>query len=72
MYTFIVTSSVLRSSKIEAVSTMASIARSVELDPTYTGIAHAQRAEPDPTIADAISLAARQTAETLDLPVIVC
>ncbi|MEP2946509.1 MAG: pyruvate kinase, partial [Lentilitoribacter sp.] len=57
---------------IEAVKTMASIARSVELDPTYTGIAHAQRAEPDPTIADAISLAARQTAETLDLPVIVC
>ena len=57
---------------IEAVNTMASIARSVELDPTYTGIAHAQRAEPDPTIADAISLAARQTAETLDLPVIVC
>jgi pyruvate kinase len=35
-------------------------------------IIHAQRAAPDETAADAISLAARQTAETLDLPVIVC
>jgi pyruvate kinase len=57
---------------IQAVETMASIARSVELDPTYTSIIHAQRAEPKSTVADAISLAARHTAETLDLPVIIC
>lgn len=57
---------------VKAVETMAAIARNVELDPTYKSIVHAQRAEPDSTVADAISLAARQTAETLDLPVIVC
>ncbi|MEW7008059.1 MULTISPECIES: pyruvate kinase [unclassified Lentilitoribacter] len=57
---------------VEAVLTMASIARGVEHDPTYLSIIHAQRAAPDETAADAISLAARQTAETLDLPVIVC
>lgn len=57
---------------VEAVLTMASIARGVEQDPTYLSIIHAQRAAPDGTAADAISLAARQTADTLDLPVIVC
>lgn len=57
---------------VEAVSTMAAIAREVELDPNYTGIIHAQRSEPEATGADAISLAARQIAETLELCAIVC
>lgn len=57
---------------IEAVSTMASIARRVEKDPNYPGIIHAQRPQPEATGADAISLAARQIAETLNLSVIVC
>ncbi|TWG89013.1 pyruvate kinase [Mesorhizobium sp. J18] len=55
----------------EAVATMDSIARQVELDPTYGGIINAQRSEPEATGADAISLAARQIAETLNLSAIV-
>lgn len=57
---------------VEAVSTMAAIARDVEKDPNYTGIIHAQRSEPEATGADAISLAARQIAETLKLSAILC
>ncbi len=57
---------------VEAVSTMAAIARKVERDENYTGIIHAQRSEPEATGADAISLAARQIAETLELCAIVC
>ena len=43
----------------------------VEQDPTYAGIINAQRSEPEATGADAISLAARQIAETLNLSAIV-
>lgn len=57
---------------VEAVKTMAKIAAEVETDPNYLGIIHAQRAEPNSTAADAISLAARHTAETLNLPAIMC
>ncbi|MCP8894235.1 pyruvate kinase [Shinella daejeonensis] len=57
---------------VEAVSTMASIARQVERDPHYHGIMYAQRTPPEATGADAISLAARQIAETLKLSAIVC
>lgn len=57
---------------VEAVKTMAKIAIGVETDPNYLGIIHAQRAEPNSTAADAISLAARHTAETLELPAIIC
>lgn len=57
---------------VEAVSMMASIARKVERDPNYPGIIYAQRPQPEPTGADAISLAARQIAETLNLAAIVC
>jgi len=57
---------------VEAVATMESIAREVEQDPNYSGIIHAQRPEPEATGADAISLAARQIAETLHLCAIVC
>ncbi|KAF1853647.1 hypothetical protein Lal_00030986 [Lupinus albus] len=56
---------------VEAVSTMASIASTVEQDPHYSNIIYAQRAQPEPTGADAISLAARQIAETLKLSAIV-
>ena len=57
---------------VEAVRTMSSIASRIERDPTYPGIIHAQRAEPEATGADAISAAARQIAETLELSAVVC
>jgi len=56
----------------EAVSTMSRIAQEVESDPTYRSIIVAQRDAPEATGADAIADAARQIAETLDLPAIVC
>ncbi|MGF9563365.1 pyruvate kinase [Neorhizobium sp. JUb45] len=56
---------------VEAVSMMASIAHTVEQDPLYPSIIYAQRATPEATGADAISLAARQIAETLKLAAIV-
>lgn len=55
----------------EAVATMDSIAVQVERDPNYGSIVHAQRSEPEATGADAISLAARQIAETLKLSAII-
>ena len=57
---------------VEAIRTMVRIARNVERDPNYPGIIYAQRTPPDATGADAISLAARQIAETLNLAAIVC
>jgi pyruvate kinase len=57
---------------VEAVTTMGAIARKVERDPNYPGIIYSQRPQPDATGADAISLAARQIAETLNLSAIVC
>jgi pyruvate kinase len=56
---------------IEAVTTMNRIAEAVERDPTYRSVIHAQRTEPERTGADAISAAARQIAETLDLSAVV-
>ena len=56
---------------VEAVTTMDAIAEKVERDPTYAGIINAQRTEPEATGADAISLAARQIAETLKLSAII-
>jgi pyruvate kinase len=56
---------------VEAVSMMDSIARQVERDPLYPGIINAQRSEPQATGADAISLAAREIAETLKLSAII-
>ena len=55
---------------IEAVSTMDRIASEVERDPNYLQILRAQRTDPEPTGADAISAAARQIAETLNLAAI--
>lgn len=56
---------------LEAVGTMNRIAEAVERDHNYSRILHAQRAEPEATGADAISAAARQIAETLNLAAIV-
>lgn len=56
---------------VEAVSMMDRIAQQVERDPNYPGIINAQRTEPEATGPDAISLAARQIAETLRLAAIV-
>lgn len=57
---------------VEAVETMNRVAEEVEQDPYYSNIIYAQRAEPEATGADAISAAARQIAETLNLANIVC
>jgi pyruvate kinase len=57
---------------VEAVATMDRIAIEVERDPNYRNIMHAQRTEPQATGADAISAAARQIAETLNLAAICC
>ncbi|WP_374629488.1 pyruvate kinase [Pannonibacter indicus] len=57
---------------IEAVSTMDRIAQQVETDHNFRTIIHAQRTEPEATGADAISAAARQIAETLNLAAVVC
>ncbi len=52
---------------IEAVATMSRIAEEVESDGVYRSIINAQRnAPPNPTAADAIAVAARDVAETLD------
>jgi pyruvate kinase len=56
---------------VEAVAMMNRIAEQVERDPLYSSIINAQRSEPEATGADAISLAARQIAETLNLSAIV-
>ena len=57
---------------IDAVRTMDQIATEVESDKYYSDIIHAQRTEPVPTSADAISAAARNIAETLNLSAFIC
>src|SRR6185295_15578542 len=57
---------------VEAVETMDRIAREVERDATYHSVIDTQRPNPEATGADAISAAARQIAETLHLPAILC
>lgn len=56
---------------VDSVRMMNSIAESVEKDPTYPTIINAQRSQPEATGPDAISLAAREIAETLNLSAIV-
>lgn len=56
----------------EAVSTMDQVARTVEQDDHYRSILDAQRYEPEPTGADALSAAASQIGETLNVRAIVC
>ena len=55
---------------VEAVATMNRIAEEVERDPFYPGIITAQRTAPEATGADAIAVAARDVAETLDFKAI--
>jgi pyruvate kinase len=57
---------------VEAVQTMNRIAEAVESDPVYHAAIQSHREAPEPTGADAIAAAARQIAETLDLPAILC
>jgi len=57
---------------VEAVSTMNRIGEEVERDPTYRSVIMAQRPAPEATPGDAIADAARQIAETLDLPALIC
>ncbi|RCL00491.1 MAG: pyruvate kinase [Candidatus Tokpelaia sp. JSC085] len=56
---------------VEAVRTMDRIAQTIEQDANYAPMINARHSKPEPTGADAISLAARQIAETLDLSAIV-
>ncbi|MGE0845162.1 MAG: pyruvate kinase [Flavobacteriaceae bacterium] len=57
---------------VEAVATMDRIAMEVERDINYRNVINGQRSEPEATGPDAISAAARQVAETLNLAAIVC
>jgi pyruvate kinase len=57
---------------VEAVAMMNRIVRRVEGDPSYRPIMEAQHARPQATSADAISLAAREIAETIGAACIVC
>lgn len=57
---------------VEAVMMMDHIGEEVERDPTFRGVIAAQRPEPEKTAGDAIADAARQIAETLDLPAVIC
>ena len=56
---------------VEAVTMMNRIAEEVETDPIYRSVINAQRAAPEATGADAIAVAARDVAETLDLKAII-
>jgi pyruvate kinase len=55
----------------EAVTMMNRIAEEVETDPIYRSVINAQRAAPEPTGADAIAVAARDVAESLDLTAVI-
>lgn len=55
----------------EAVKTMDRIAQTIERDVNYGPMMHTEQPSPEATGADAISLAARQIAETLNLSAIV-
>lgn len=57
---------------VEAVATMDRIATEVERDAVYRNILQAEHNEPEATGADAISAAASQIAETLNLATICC
>jgi pyruvate kinase len=56
---------------VEAVKVMDSIAAQVERDPLYRGIMDAEHASPEHTVADAITAAPRQVAETIAAAAIV-
>lgn len=55
---------------VEAVTTMNNVAESVEADPTYREVIEASRTPSRTTVADAITLAARDVAETTEIKAI--
>ncbi len=57
---------------VESVATMNSVAVSAESDPTYREIMDASRRSSRETVADAITAAAREIAETTDVNAICC
>ncbi|MDG2312620.1 MAG: pyruvate kinase [Alphaproteobacteria bacterium] len=57
---------------VEAVSMMDRVAKSVESDPQYRSIIERDGTRPETTSADAITLAARQVAETIGAAAIIC
>lgn len=57
---------------IEAVSTMNAVAVEVENDPTYRDVIEASRSAERATVADAITVAAREIAETTEVKAICC
>jgi len=57
---------------VEAVSTMSDVAVEVESDPTYREIIEASRTAARETVADAITVAAREIAETTEVRAICC
>ncbi|MCW2315710.1 pyruvate kinase [Rhodoblastus acidophilus] len=56
---------------VEAVAMMNRIAENVEIEPVYRSIINAQRSVPEKTGADAVAMAARDMAETLETKAIV-
>jgi pyruvate kinase len=56
---------------VEAVAMMNRIAEEVELEAVYRSIINAQRSAPEKTGADAVAVAARNMAETLEMKAIV-
>jgi len=57
---------------VEAVSTMNDVAVEVENDPTYREVIEASRSAARTTVADAITVAAREIAETTEVTAICC
>ncbi len=57
---------------VEAVSTMNNVAEEVESDPNYFNIIAASRSRANTTIPEAITLAAREIAESTDIKAICC
>ena len=57
---------------VESVATMNNVAVAVELDPTYRDVIEASRRGSRTTVADAITSAAREIAETTDVSSICC
>ncbi|GHA56306.1 pyruvate kinase [Amylibacter ulvae] len=57
---------------VEAVQTMNNVAISVESDPTYRQVIDAFRTQAKTTVAEAITAAAREIAETTDIKAICC
>jgi pyruvate kinase len=57
---------------VEAVRTMNNVAEEVEIDPTFRQIMEASRAPSRTSVAEAITVAAREVAETTDIKAICC